>query len=184
MNHSLNLVSFVTFLSCFAWTCTSRSVVDGQRHFWPFCFGPFSFISSSKQLSALGQSLWRSKHFTPSPMFSHPYPHLPPEQPLTNSTSLLYQSPPFSIQTSPSTSPATKDMKDVSATKSSRASFYPKKRPSPHGVVKSHKSPLLPACGPVRRSPRFAKSTLNQQKQREAQILALRQQGILLEEEY
>jgi len=117
-------------------------------------------------------------------MFSHPYPHLPPEQPLTNSTSLLYQSPPFSIQTSPSTSPATKDMKDVSATKSSRASFYPKKRPSPHGVVKSHKSPLLPACGPVRRSPRFAKSTLNQQKQREAQILALRQQGILLEEEY
>jgi hypothetical protein len=74
-------------------------------------------------------------------------------------------------------------MKDVStlSTKPSRASVYPKKRPSPHGVVKNHKSPLLPAYGPLRRSPRSAKS---QQKQYEAQILALRRQGVLLEEEY
>jgi hypothetical protein len=76
-------------------------------------------------------------------------------------------------------------MKDVSTTtsKSSRATIYPKKRPSPHGVNKSHKSPLLPAVGPVRRSPR-SKTLLLQQKQREAQILALRRQGIVLEEEY
>jgi hypothetical protein len=77
-------------------------------------------------------------------------------------------------------------MKDVSTTtsKSSRATIYPKKRPSPHGVNKSHKSPLLPAVGPVRRSPRSTKTLLLQQKQREVQILALRKQGILLEEEY
>ena len=77
-------------------------------------------------------------------------------------------------------------MKDVSSAtaKLHRLSAYPKKRPSPHGVVKPHKSPLLPAQGPVRRSPRSAKSLLLQQRQREAQIQALRRQGVLLEEEY
>ena len=77
-------------------------------------------------------------------------------------------------------------MKDVSSaiTKHHRTFAYPKKRPSPHGVVKSQRTPLLPAQGPVRRSPRSAKSALIQQRQREAQILALRRQGVLLEEEY
>ncbi|KAF8078450.1 cyclin [Lyophyllum atratum] len=78
-------------------------------------------------------------------------------------------------------------MKDVSTAsiRHSRNSLaYPKKRPSPHGVSKSHKSPLLPANGPPRRTPRSAKSAMLQQRQREAQILALRREGILLEEEY
>jgi hypothetical protein len=78
-------------------------------------------------------------------------------------------------------------MKDVStaAIRHSRNSFiYPKKRPSPHGVSKSHKSPLLPANGPVRRSPRSAKSAILHQRQRDAQLLALRREGVLLEEEY
>jgi len=78
-------------------------------------------------------------------------------------------------------------MKDVSiaASKHSRNSFiYPKKRPSPHGISKSHKSPLLPANGPVRRSPRSAKSAILHQRQRDAQLLALRREGVLLEEEY
>jgi len=78
-------------------------------------------------------------------------------------------------------------MKDIStaAIRHSRNSFiYPKKRPSPHGVSKSHKSPLLPANGPVRRSPRSAKSAILHQRQRDAQLLALRREGVLLEEEY
>ncbi|KAF9458196.1 cyclin [Collybia nuda] len=78
-------------------------------------------------------------------------------------------------------------MKDASTatTRHSRNHFiYPKKRPSPHGVSKSHKSPLLPSNGPARRSPRSAKSAILQQRQREAQILALRREGVLLEEEY
>jgi hypothetical protein len=78
-------------------------------------------------------------------------------------------------------------MKDVSiaAIRHSRNSvIYPKKRPSPHGVSKSHKSPLLPANGPVRRSPRSAKSAILHQRQRDAQLLALRREGVLLEEEY
>ncbi|KAJ7630647.1 cyclin [Roridomyces roridus] len=75
-------------------------------------------------------------------------------------------------------------MKDVSAAlhKHSRNSLvYPKKRPSPHGISKSHKSPLLPARGPARKSPRSAKSALIQQRQR---IQALHREGIILEEEY
>ncbi|KAJ7042545.1 cyclin [Mycena alexandri] len=78
-------------------------------------------------------------------------------------------------------------MKDVSALhKHSRNSLiYPKKRPSPHGISKSHKTPLLlPPRGPARKTPRSAKSALIQQRQREAQIQALRREGILLEEEY
>lgn len=79
------------------------------------------------------------------------------------------------------------DMKDVSisSTRQSRNPLvYPKKRPSPHGITKSRKSPLLPAHGPVRRTPRSAKSALVQQRHRELQILALRREGVLLEEEY
>jgi len=80
-------------------------------------------------------------------------------------------------------------MKDVSNSalhKHSRTSLiYPKKRPSPHGISKPHKTPiLLPPRAPARKTPRSAKSALIQQRQREAQIQALRQQGILLEEEY
>jgi hypothetical protein len=95
----------------------------------------------------------------------------------------LPSSPQSIVHPSASITISPQDMKDVStlSTKPSRASVYPKKRPSPHGVVKGHKSPLLPAYGPLRRSPRSAKS---QQKQYEAQILALRRQGVLLEEEY
>ncbi|KAF5377657.1 hypothetical protein D9615_005255 [Tricholomella constricta] len=79
------------------------------------------------------------------------------------------------------------DMKDVSTASlrhSRNSLIYPKKRPSPHGVSKSHKSPLLPANGPARRTPRSAKSAILQQRQREAQILALRREGVILEEEY
>ena len=77
------------------------------------------------------------------------------------------------------------DMKDVASNRHSRNSLiYPKKRPSPHGISKSHKSPLLPANGLARRTPRSTKVALIQQKQREAQIQALRREGIFLEEEY
>ena len=76
-------------------------------------------------------------------------------------------------------------MKDVASNRHSRNSLiYPKKRPSPHGISKSHKSPLLPANGLARRTPRSTKVALIQQKQREAQIQALRREGIFLEEEY
>lgn len=77
------------------------------------------------------------------------------------------------------------DMKDVASNRHSRNSLiYPKKRPSPHGISKSHKSPLLPANGLARRTPRSTKVAFIQQKQREAQIQALRREGIFLEEEY
>ncbi|KAF8912830.1 cyclin [Gymnopilus junonius] len=76
-------------------------------------------------------------------------------------------------------------MKDVASNKHSRSSLiYPKKRPSPHGITKFHKSPLLPANGLARRTPRSTKIALMQQRQREAQIQALRREGIFLEEEY
>ncbi|KAF8640721.1 hypothetical protein AX17_000373 [Amanita inopinata Kibby_2008] len=75
-------------------------------------------------------------------------------------------------------------MKDIAPRHSRNALIYPKKRPSPHGITKPHKSPPLPMCGPARRSPRSVKATLIQQRQREAQIIALRREGILLEEEY
>lgn len=73
------------------------------------------------------------------------------------------------------------NMKDVSASRYSRPTAYPKKRPSPHGVTKSHKTPLLP---PARRAPMSAKTAMMQQRQRDMQVLALRKQGVLLEEEY
>ncbi|KAF8898559.1 cyclin [Infundibulicybe gibba] len=78
-------------------------------------------------------------------------------------------------------------MKDISTTShrhSRNSLIYPKKRPSPHGVSKCHKTPLLPSQAPARKTPRSAKSALIQQRQREAQISALRREGILLEEEY
>ncbi|KAG1757399.1 cyclin-like protein [Suillus lakei] len=67
-------------------------------------------------------------------------------------------------------------MKDISTTsyRSSRNAAYPKKRPSPSGISKHHKtSPLGPPP-----------AALLQQRQRQAQITALRRQGIFLEEEY
>ncbi|KAH9486767.1 G1/S-specific cyclin CCN1 [Psilocybe cubensis] len=77
------------------------------------------------------------------------------------------------------------DMKDVASNKHTRNSqVYPKKRPSPHGISKAHRSPLLPANGLARRTPRSTKIALMQQRQREAQIQALRREGIFLEEEY
>ncbi|THH02911.1 hypothetical protein EW026_g48 [Hermanssonia centrifuga] len=78
-------------------------------------------------------------------------------------------------------------MKDVSnSVRVPRPSAYPKKRPSPHGVSKARKqqSPLYPAQAVVRKSPRGAKAEALVQRQREAQILALRREGIYLEEEY
>ena len=75
-------------------------------------------------------------------------------------------------------------MKDITQRHPRHPLIYPKKRPSPHGITKLHRSPVLPFCGPARRSPRSAKASLIQQRQREAQILALRREGILLEEEY
>ncbi|GBE78385.1 cyclin [Sparassis latifolia] len=76
-------------------------------------------------------------------------------------------------------------MKDVStASKAARPSAYPKKRPSPYGISKSRKSPLYPPSLLVRRTPRAARAEMTAQRQRNAQILALRRQGIYLEEEY
>ncbi|CAA7266598.1 unnamed protein product [Cyclocybe aegerita] len=76
-------------------------------------------------------------------------------------------------------------MKDTTSNKQSRNSLiYPKKRPSPHGISKAHKSPLLPSNGIARRTPRSAKLALVQQRQRESQISALRRDGFFLEEEY
>ncbi|KAI6044964.1 cyclin-like protein [Pisolithus marmoratus] len=77
-------------------------------------------------------------------------------------------------------------MKDISISsyRSSRSVAYPKKRPSPHGISKSHKTPLLGPPPTCRASSYSAKSAFLQQRQREAQITALRRQGVLLEEEY
>ncbi len=77
------------------------------------------------------------------------------------------------------------NMKDTTSNKHARNSaVYPKKRPSPHGISKAHKSPLLPANGLARRTPRTTKVALTQQRQREAQIQALRRDNLFLEEEY
>ncbi|PFH54633.1 hypothetical protein AMATHDRAFT_134739 [Amanita thiersii Skay4041] len=75
-------------------------------------------------------------------------------------------------------------MKDITQKHYRASLIYPKKRPSPHGIIKVHKSPTVPLCVPARRSPRSAKSALIQLRQRDAQITALRREGILLEEEY
>lgn len=78
-------------------------------------------------------------------------------------------------------------MKDVSnSTRATRPSAYPKKKPSPYGVSKSSRrqSPLYPPHSLVRKTPRAAKAELIAQRQRYAQISALRREGIYLEEEY
>jgi len=79
-----------------------------------------------------------------------------------------------------------KDVSTASIRHSRNPHIYSKKRPSPHGVSKSHshKSPLLPINGVPRKSPRSVKAAVLLQRQREAQISSLRSQGILLEEEY
>lgn len=112
---------------------------------------------------------------------------IPFQHSLADLTPILSQSLPSacstpSISLSPgSLFPRLVVMKDVSTTRHSRPTAYPKKRPSPHGVAKSHKTPLLP---PARRVPISAKTAMIQQRQREMQVLALRKQGVLLEEEY
>lgn len=77
------------------------------------------------------------------------------------------------------------DMKDISISsyRGSRKVAYPKKRPSPTGIFKTHKTPGGPLA-PSHKSPYSAKAALFQQRQRDAQIAALRRQGVLLEEEY
>ena len=77
-------------------------------------------------------------------------------------------------------------MKDISTSsyRSSRNVAYPKKRPSPSGISKAHKTPALGHLPAGRKFPYSAKATLLQQRQRDAQIAALRRQGVLLEEEY
>lgn len=74
------------------------------------------------------------------------------------------------------------EMKDLSSTSSSsrharNSLIYPKKRPSPHGVSKSHKSPLF-SQDVMRKSPRSVKAALIQQRQQ------LRRDGVILEDEY
>lgn len=97
-----------------------------------------------------------------------------------SSTQLIQKS------SSDSTSLTTIDMKDVSnSTRVPRPSAYPKKRPSPYGVSKSRKqSPLYPPHPVVRKSPRAARAEQQAQRQREAQIMAMRREGIYLEDEY
>lgn len=113
---------------------------------------------------------------------------IPSYQSMADLTSLLFQSPPPSLQSishtpgSVSSALPPANMKDVSTTtRHPRPTAYPKKRPSPHGVTKSHKSPLLP---PARKAQLSPKSVMIQKRQREAQISALRKEGVLLEEEY
>ncbi|KAH7883743.1 cyclin-like protein [Phlebopus sp. FC_14] len=76
-------------------------------------------------------------------------------------------------------------MKDISTSsfRGSRNVAYPKKRPSPQGISKTKTPPLVPNAT-TRMSPYSAKAALFQQRQRDAQVAALRRQGVLLEEEY
>lgn len=110
----------------------------------------------------------------------------------SSDTTHLGDANPFSSYRSASISltfdPIGLDMKDISisSTRQTRTSFiYPKKRPSPHGIHKGHRSPSLLASH-ARRSPRSAKIVLLQQQQqrlREAQLYC-RKENVLLEEEY
>ena len=79
-------------------------------------------------------------------------------------------------------------MKDITSSKNVRTTVYPRKRPSPHGISKSrgqNDSPLLYSSqSNIRKSPRNVKAEQIARKQREAQISALRREGIYLEEEY
>lgn len=111
-----------------------------------------------------------------------------PDRSLTNT--LPYDCRSHSISnTSGPLPPSTSTMKDVSnCVKPTRPSAYPKKKPSPYGVSKSsrrqHQSPLCPPQAVLRKSPRRAPAEHAVQRQREAQILALRREGVYLEEEY
>ncbi|KAF9240939.1 cyclin-like protein [Melanogaster broomeanus] len=77
-------------------------------------------------------------------------------------------------------------MKDISTSsyRNSRNVAYPRKRPSPSGISKAHKTPALGSLMAPRKSPFSAKAALLQQRRRDAQIAALRRQGVLLEDEY
>lgn len=66
-------------------------------------------------------------------------------------------------------------MKDLSHKHTRTLVVYPRKRPSPNGVLKKT---------PARRSPRSAKVAFLQQRQRDLQSIALRREAVLLEEEY
>lgn len=109
---------------------------------------------------------------------------------LTHGSFPVASSPPPIIPSSDLVSDLIVDMKDVSSSSSkhTRTSVYPKKRPSPHGVSKSRKqsSPALPSAGKSSacRSTPAVKAALQQRRQREAQVLALHREGVLLEEEY
>lgn len=80
---------------------------------------------------------------------------------------------------------SSQSMKDLSnsTAKHARHPVYPKKRPSPHrdGVAKwrSKQSPIPLA---VRRTPQLLRAEL--MRQRQAQLLAFRKDGIYVEEEY
>jgi G2/mitotic-specific cyclin-B, other len=77
------------------------------------------------------------------------------------------------------------DMKETSSSKHARnGSLYSRKRPSPNGVSKSNRTPLLPPYGIARKTVRSTKSALMQQRQREAAALAIRRAGLVLENEY
>ncbi|TRM65780.1 cyclin-like protein [Schizophyllum amplum] len=79
-------------------------------------------------------------------------------------------------------------MKDITATASNRharnAQIYTRKRPSPHGVHKSTKTPVLYPNNAyhTRKSPRSLKR--QRETQREAHLAALRREGIFIEDEY
>jgi hypothetical protein len=81
-------------------------------------------------------------------------------------------------------------MKDItSSSKNVRASVYPRKRPSPHGISKSRgqkdSPPLYPSHSNMRKSPRNVKAEQIARKQREAKLSALKREGgAYLEEEY
>ncbi|KAL5535361.1 hypothetical protein ACEPAF_3455 [Sanghuangporus sanghuang] len=101
---------------------------------------------------------------------------------------LLYppsSSPPFADR-QPSISLPVLNMKDVSSLlnrNTTRSQFYPKKRPSPHrdGVQKL-RCKDSPATS--RRTPAVLKAELQRLRQREAQLVAFRREGIYVEEEY
>lgn len=84
--------------------------------------------------------------------------------------------------------PSLHTMKDISSSKNVRTTVYPRKKPSPHGISKSraqNNSPLrYSSHSNTRTSSRNTKAEQHARKQREAQVSALRREGIYLEEEY
>jgi G2/mitotic-specific cyclin-B, other len=110
-----------------------------------------------------------------APFIQFDQPSISPNSVWTEQPSISIPSCAFSI------------MKDVqsSSSKFSRNQVYPRKRPSPYGVAKSQKrSPPFPPLSSSRKSPRAAKAEHSLRRQREAQIAALRREGVYLEEEY